>query len=147
MRSQNAGWRALPIAGDAERTLPDARRLSARCTEGNKNALKHERYTAEAIANRRRARAEQRLGSKRAPLNIGMRLRGSASHKGRQASSSAAQAARARRWARGWSPLPKSVGMLIEFMLRYGLKPRDLIGGSFAHQGSKKTSGGTFRDH
>ena len=29
-------------------------------------------------------------------------------------------------WANGWSPVPKSVAMLLELMLRYGLKPKDL---------------------
>ena len=43
----------MPIAGDAERTLQDARRPVAGRAKGNKNALKHGLYTAEAIALRR----------------------------------------------------------------------------------------------
>lgn len=34
------------------------------------------------------------------------------------------------RWANGWSPLPKSVTMLLGLMLRYGVRPRDVSGNS-----------------
>ena len=51
--SPDAGRDALPIARDDERALPDARRRIAGASKGNKNALKHGRYTAETIANRR----------------------------------------------------------------------------------------------
>jgi hypothetical protein len=34
------------------------------------------------------------------------------------------------RWAQGWSPLPKSVAMLLQLMLRYGIKPKELISGT-----------------
>jgi hypothetical protein len=43
----------VPIASDAERPLPNARRKVAGSPKGNKNALKHGRYTADAIARRR----------------------------------------------------------------------------------------------
>ena len=53
MRSADATREPVPVASDAERPMPDARRKVAGRTEGNKNALKHGRYTAEAIARRR----------------------------------------------------------------------------------------------
>jgi hypothetical protein len=43
----------IPVASDAERPLPDARRDVAGRSEGNQNAFKHGRYTIEATANRR----------------------------------------------------------------------------------------------
>jgi hypothetical protein len=43
----------VPVAGHAERPLSAARRSVAGRPKGNKNALKHGRYTAEALANRR----------------------------------------------------------------------------------------------
>jgi hypothetical protein len=52
-QSPDAGWDALPIAGDAERTVPDARGLSPGAPKGNRNAFKNGRYTAEAVARRR----------------------------------------------------------------------------------------------
>jgi hypothetical protein len=52
----------LPSASDAERPMSDARRNVAGSTEGNKNALKHGRYTAEAIARRRSVSALVRAG-------------------------------------------------------------------------------------
>ena len=53
MRSQDTEREPVPGARDAERPLPDARRTVARRSEGNKNALKHGDYTAEAITRRR----------------------------------------------------------------------------------------------
>ena len=43
----------LPVSGDAERPLPNARRDVPGRPKGNKNAFKHGHYTAEAIASRR----------------------------------------------------------------------------------------------
>jgi hypothetical protein len=43
----------MPVAGDIEGSLPDARRNVPRCPKGNSNAFRHGRYTAQAIANRR----------------------------------------------------------------------------------------------
>jgi hypothetical protein len=40
----------VPIAGHAERPLPAARRTVTGSAKRHKNALKHGRYTAEAIA-------------------------------------------------------------------------------------------------
>ena len=42
--------------GDAERALPNARRKVSRRSEGNKNAFKHGRYSADAIALRKLVR-------------------------------------------------------------------------------------------
>jgi hypothetical protein len=53
MRRADAEQEPVLIAGDAERPLPDAWRMSPGAPKGNKNAVKHGRYTAEAIANRR----------------------------------------------------------------------------------------------
>jgi hypothetical protein len=52
MRSPNTEPETLPGTSDAERALPDARRNVAGAPKGNKNALKHGLYTAEAIARR-----------------------------------------------------------------------------------------------
>src|SRR5262245_2904656 len=43
----------VPSPSNAERPVPDARRKIARRSKGNKNAFKHGRYSAEAIARRR----------------------------------------------------------------------------------------------
>ncbi len=45
--------RVIRPTGNAERALPDVRRRLAGAPKGNSNALKHGRYTAEAIAPRR----------------------------------------------------------------------------------------------
>ena len=45
------------------------------------------------------------------------------------------------RWANGWSPLPKSVAMVLELMLRYGLRPRDVMSRNAPIMGSKHTIG------
>ncbi len=42
----------MPVTSDAERPLPDPWGMSPGAPKGNKNALKHGRYTAEAIAHR-----------------------------------------------------------------------------------------------
>jgi len=42
----------VPAARNAERPLPAARRAVARRADGNRNALKHGRYIAEAVARR-----------------------------------------------------------------------------------------------
>jgi hypothetical protein len=47
---------AVPERSNGEWPLPDARRTSG-CSEGNRNAFKHGRYTAEAIADRREVAA------------------------------------------------------------------------------------------
>ena len=57
MPSTDTPREPVSVAGDAERAMPDARRNVPGAPKGNKNALKHGRYTAEAIA-RRRAIAE-----------------------------------------------------------------------------------------
>ena len=46
LRSPDAGRDAVPVAGDAERPLPDARRNRPGAPKGNRNAFKHGRYTA-----------------------------------------------------------------------------------------------------
>jgi hypothetical protein len=53
MRSQDEKGEPVQVASDAKRPLPDARRQVSGSTKGNKNALRHGRYTAEAIARRR----------------------------------------------------------------------------------------------
>jgi glucans biosynthesis protein len=42
----------VPVAGDAERPVPHARRPVARSPKGSRKAFKHGRYSAEAIARR-----------------------------------------------------------------------------------------------
>ncbi len=42
----------MPIGGDEKRSVPDARRNVTGRSKGNKNALRHGWYTAEAIAMR-----------------------------------------------------------------------------------------------
>jgi hypothetical protein len=39
----------MPVAGDGEPTVPDARGPSPGAPKGNRNALKHGRYTAKAL--------------------------------------------------------------------------------------------------
>jgi hypothetical protein len=58
----------VPVTGNAERSLPDAPRTLPGAPKGNRNAFKHGRYAAEAIA-RRREIAE--LVSAMKPLNTG----------------------------------------------------------------------------
>jgi hypothetical protein len=53
MPSPDATAQALSIAGNDERSLPDARRPLARRAGGNQHANKHGRYSAEADARRR----------------------------------------------------------------------------------------------
>ncbi len=53
MRRPDEGWDAMPIARDGERALPDARRPVAGALKGNRNAFKHGRYSADALARRR----------------------------------------------------------------------------------------------
>jgi hypothetical protein len=53
MRSEDKERQPVPVARDAERPMPDARRNVTGRTERNKNAVKHGRYTADAIARRR----------------------------------------------------------------------------------------------
>jgi hypothetical protein len=53
MRSSNAEPELVPSTRDAERPMSDARRTAPGAPKGNKNALKHGRYTAEAIERRR----------------------------------------------------------------------------------------------
>ena len=53
MRRADAEREPVPVAGDAERPLPAARRQGAGRGQGHSNALKHGRYTANAIAERR----------------------------------------------------------------------------------------------
>jgi hypothetical protein len=43
----------VPGAGDGERPLPRARGLSPGAPKGNRNAVKHGRSTAQALARRR----------------------------------------------------------------------------------------------
>jgi hypothetical protein len=58
MRSPNSERDCLPISGDAERPMTDARRNVAGRPEGQyERALKHGRYTTEAIARRRQISA------------------------------------------------------------------------------------------
>jgi hypothetical protein len=52
LRSADAVRETVPIAGDGERTLPDARRTGP--PKGNRNAFKHGRYTAKTISDRKR---------------------------------------------------------------------------------------------
>jgi hypothetical protein len=52
-----------PVASDTERPLPDTRR-EAGAPKGNRKALKHGRYTAEAIAQRRKVGALLRAARK-----------------------------------------------------------------------------------
>jgi hypothetical protein len=52
LRSEDKARDAVPVPGDAERPLPVTRREGG-APKGNKNNLKHGRYTAEAIAHRR----------------------------------------------------------------------------------------------
>lgn len=53
VRSPNPERERVPVSSDAEWPLPDARRKITGAPKGNKNAFKHGRYSAEAIANRR----------------------------------------------------------------------------------------------
>ena len=53
MLTDPGGWEALPVASDGERPVPDARRTIDLSAEGNRNAWKHGRFTAKAIARRR----------------------------------------------------------------------------------------------
>jgi hypothetical protein len=46
-------WISVPIARDAERRLPDARRTVSGAPKANRKALKHGRNSADAIARRR----------------------------------------------------------------------------------------------
>jgi len=53
MPGADAPRQPMPIACDEKRSLPDARRAVAeRTPKGNKNALKHGRYTAQAMERR-----------------------------------------------------------------------------------------------
>lgn len=54
MLSENAEREAVPVASDAQREMPDARRAVAGAPEGNQHAYKYGRFSAEAIARRRR---------------------------------------------------------------------------------------------
>jgi hypothetical protein len=48
---------AVRVPGDGKkRLMPDAWRSFTRCTEGNRNAFRHDHYTAEAIADDARFR-------------------------------------------------------------------------------------------
>jgi hypothetical protein len=47
---------AVPTGSNAERSMPDARRTIDGGAEGNKNNFRHGRYSAEAIAGRRKIR-------------------------------------------------------------------------------------------
>jgi hypothetical protein len=53
MWSADAEREPVPITGDAERPLPDARGSSPGAPKGNRYAFKHGRYAAEAVARRR----------------------------------------------------------------------------------------------
>ncbi len=53
LRSADPEREPMPVAGRAERPMPDARGPSPGAPKGNRNALKHGRYTAEAIRHRR----------------------------------------------------------------------------------------------
>ena len=53
MPSADTPREPVPVARDEERPMPDARRTSTGAPKGNRNAWKHGRYTAKAIARRR----------------------------------------------------------------------------------------------
>jgi hypothetical protein len=53
MPSADTSREPVPVACDEERAMPDGRRNVPGAPKGNKNALKHGRYTAEAIGRRR----------------------------------------------------------------------------------------------
>ncbi len=53
MPSSDTTREPMPVAGDGERSLPDAGGLSPGAPKGNKNAFKHGRYTPEAARRRR----------------------------------------------------------------------------------------------
>jgi hypothetical protein len=57
MRRPNTEREPMPVAGDAERPVPDAWGASPGAPKGNRNAFKHGRYTAEAIARRQEVAA------------------------------------------------------------------------------------------
>jgi hypothetical protein len=54
MPSPNPERSTVPSTSDVERPVPYARGKLAGRPEGNKNAFKHGRYTADAIARRRK---------------------------------------------------------------------------------------------
>jgi hypothetical protein len=54
LRSADAAREPSPITSDGERPLPHARGPSPGPPKGNRYALKHGRYTAEAIRDRKR---------------------------------------------------------------------------------------------
>src|SRR5262249_55824820 len=51
----------VPVACNEERSMPNTRGTSPGAPKGNKNALKHGRYTADAIARRRSIAALLRI--------------------------------------------------------------------------------------
>jgi len=53
MPGADAPRQPVPVACDEERSLPDARGPSPGAPKGNRNALKHGRYTAQAMEHRR----------------------------------------------------------------------------------------------
>jgi len=53
MPSADTPREPMPVPCDEERSMQDARRNVTGRAEGDKNALKHGRYTAEAIGGRR----------------------------------------------------------------------------------------------
>ena len=58
LRGQHTFGQPLHVAGgQRQKPLPDARRCAAGAPRGNKNALKHGRFTREAIAERRLVRS------------------------------------------------------------------------------------------
>jgi hypothetical protein len=56
MRCPDEARQPVPTGGNGEWPLPDARWNRPRCSEGNRNAFEHGRYTAEAIAGRGKIR-------------------------------------------------------------------------------------------
>jgi hypothetical protein len=54
MPSANPERSTVPSASDAERPLPDARRNVTGRPKNNKNAFKHDLYSAEIVAHRRK---------------------------------------------------------------------------------------------
>ena len=61
LRSEDTTREPVPIASDGERPLPDAQGPSPCAPKSNRNALKHGRYTAKALDNRRRIAALLRV--------------------------------------------------------------------------------------
>ena len=53
MRSEDTPREPVSVASDGERPLPDARGPVTGAPKGNQNALKHGRYTAKALDDRR----------------------------------------------------------------------------------------------